>query len=188
MRSCSQELEEGTLPIRQAADDEDALAEERRLLYVGLTRARRHLVLSWAERRAGPGDREVSPRPSRFLGSIDAGAGHDRSGTMQAAGAMQSSRAHCASRVTVLAGCTDRSGPAERPTDQPALAASSGRGARPGCRADGVPPYVVAPDALLAALVEQRPATIAGLRRVKGMGPARLDRYGDEILAILARH
>jgi DNA helicase-2/ATP-dependent DNA helicase PcrA len=47
---------------------------------------------------------------------------------------------------------------------------------------------VVAPDALLAALVEQRPATIAGLRRVKGMGPARLDRYGDEILAILARH
>ena len=44
-------LEEGSLPIRQALDDDDALAEERRLLYVGITRARVHLALSWAERR-----------------------------------------------------------------------------------------------------------------------------------------
>jgi DNA helicase-2/ATP-dependent DNA helicase PcrA len=51
-----------------------------------------------------------------------------------------------------------------------------------------VPAYVIAPDTLLAALVEQRPASIAALRRVKGMGPARLDRHGDELLAILARH
>jgi superfamily II DNA helicase RecQ len=55
-------------------------------------------------------------------------------------------------------------------------------------RADDVPAYVVAHDALLAAIVEQRPGSIAALRRVKGMGPAKLDRYGDEILAILARH
>src|SRR5207245_697153 len=40
-------LEEGLLPIRQAKDDE-AVDEERRLLYVGITRARRHLALSWA--------------------------------------------------------------------------------------------------------------------------------------------
>ena len=59
-------LEEGTLPIRQAADDEDALAEERRLLYVGITRARLHLVLSWAQRRETRG-RESQRRPSRFL-------------------------------------------------------------------------------------------------------------------------
>src|SRR4029079_13855626 len=44
-------LEEGTLPIRQAIDDDAALAEERRLLYVGITRARSRLVLSWADRR-----------------------------------------------------------------------------------------------------------------------------------------
>jgi superfamily II DNA helicase RecQ len=50
-----------------------------------------------------------------------------------------------------------------------------------------VPAYVVAHDALLSAIVEQRPGSPAALRRVKGMGPARLDRYGDEILAILAR-
>ena len=50
-----------------------------------------------------------------------------------------------------------------------------------------MPAYVVAPDALLEALVELRPASISSLRRVKGIGPARLDRYGDEILAVLAR-
>ena len=55
-------------------------------------------------------------------------------------------------------------------------------------RADAVPAYVVAHDALLAAIVEERPASPAALRRVKGMGPARLDRYGEEILAIVARH
>ena len=65
-------LEEGTLPIRQAADDDEALAEERRLLYVGLTRARRHLALSWAERRVGSGVRETRRRPSRFLRALEA--------------------------------------------------------------------------------------------------------------------
>jgi superfamily II DNA helicase RecQ len=55
-------------------------------------------------------------------------------------------------------------------------------------RADEVPAYVVAHDALLAAIVEQRPDSPATLRRVKGMGPAKLERYGDEILAILGRH
>ena len=55
-------------------------------------------------------------------------------------------------------------------------------------REDAVPAYVVAHDAVLVEIVEQRPGSPAALRRVKGMGPAKLDRYGDEILAILARH
>src|SRR5207253_10490425 len=50
-------LEEGELPIRQAKADA-AVAEERRLLYVGMTRARRHLALTWAG------------RPSRFLAEL----------------------------------------------------------------------------------------------------------------------
>jgi DNA helicase-2/ATP-dependent DNA helicase PcrA len=55
-------LEEGSLPIRQAVDDEEALAEERRLLYVGITRARVHLALSWAERRESRGRRAGAGR------------------------------------------------------------------------------------------------------------------------------
>src|ERR671937_1491866 len=52
-------LEAGELPIRQAKSDA-AVAEERRLLYVGMTRARRHLALTWAG------------RPSRFLAELAA--------------------------------------------------------------------------------------------------------------------
>jgi DNA helicase-2/ATP-dependent DNA helicase PcrA len=175
-------LEEGTLPIRQAADD-DALAEERRLLYVGLTRARRHLALSWAERRAGPGDREVQRRPSRFLRALEGGG----TGAGSGAGALPGSRAVRTPRVTVLPGPVAAPVPAGRPTDGPLMAdLRAWRSAR--ARADGVPAYVVAHDALLAAIVEQRPGSIAALRRVKGMGPAKLDRYAEEILAILARH
>ena len=62
-------LEEGSLPIRQAFDDDAALEEERRLLYVGITRARVHLALSWAEQRETRG-RESRRRPSRFLDGL----------------------------------------------------------------------------------------------------------------------
>ena len=50
-------VEEGLLPIRQAKTDEQ-VAEERRLLYVGITRARTHLAISW------------SGKPSRFIDVI----------------------------------------------------------------------------------------------------------------------
>ena len=63
-------LEEGTLPIRQSASDPAALAEERRLLYVGITRARRHLVLSWAANRIGTKGSAVRARPSRFIAEL----------------------------------------------------------------------------------------------------------------------
>jgi hypothetical protein len=38
---------------------------------------------------------------------------------------------------------------------------------------------------LLAEIVDQRPSTIPALRRVKGMGPSRLARYGAELLEIV---
>ena len=63
-------LEEGLLPVAQSSDDTEALDEERRLLYVGITRARRHLVLSWAEQRASAGGRSGHRRRSRFLDDI----------------------------------------------------------------------------------------------------------------------
>ena len=52
-------------------------------------------------------------------------------------------------------------------------------------KADAVPPYVVAHDATLAAIAEARPGSLAELRRIKGMGPARLDKYGAELLAVV---
>jgi DNA helicase-2/ATP-dependent DNA helicase PcrA len=63
-------LTEGNLPIVHAGT-EDAVAEERRLLYVGVTRARQQVLLSWAAARA-PGGRR-SRLPSRFLGGMRPG-------------------------------------------------------------------------------------------------------------------
>src|SRR5690606_7292198 len=54
---------EGLLPI-SVAESPDRVEEERRLLYVGLTRARRELLLSWAASRTGRG---AQRRVSRFL-------------------------------------------------------------------------------------------------------------------------
>jgi ATP-dependent DNA helicase UvrD/PcrA len=61
-------LVEGTLPIQYAEGDQSALEEERRLLYVGVTRARRRLALSWALSRGAGGRRPR--RRSRFLDGL----------------------------------------------------------------------------------------------------------------------
>ncbi len=170
-------LEEGLLPIRQAVDDDELLAEEGRLLYVGITRARVHLALSWAAERESRG-KTTRRQPSRFLGDL---------------------RPRGATRVTQLpdryeAGQTERrsrqlaadSGTSGVANDDPLFAAlRAWRTAR--AREDGLPPYVVAHDQTLAAIAELKPSTSAALRRVRGIGPAKVDEYGAEILEIVAR-
>ena len=58
-------LEEGVLPHQRAAA-EDGVEEERRLAYVGITRAQQALTLSWCAERAR-GGQKVTRHPSRFL-------------------------------------------------------------------------------------------------------------------------
>ncbi len=140
-------IDEGVLPIRQAKSDEQ-VAEERRLLYVGITRARTHLALSW------------SRKPSRFLVEI---------------------RPRSAS-VRVL--------PEVRPPSTPSsdgLLGSLQLWRRDRAKADGVPAYVVAHDAMLSTIAAEKPSSLAALRRIKGMGPVKLDQYGPEILEIVNR-
>ena len=64
-------LEEGLFPHSRSAEDEDELEEERRLCYVGMTRARQQLVLTGAARRRVFGEYQ-SCEPSRFLDEIPA--------------------------------------------------------------------------------------------------------------------
>ena len=65
-------LEEGLFPHSRSRDDEAELEEERRLCYVGITRAERRLVLTSAARRRVFGEYQSS-EPSRFIGEIPAG-------------------------------------------------------------------------------------------------------------------
>ncbi|QEE26003.1 ATP-dependent DNA helicase [Rhodanobacter glycinis] len=62
-------MEEGLFPSQRSVDDEGRLEEERRLAYVGITRARERLVVTHAESRRMHGS-EMLARPSRFLGEI----------------------------------------------------------------------------------------------------------------------
>jgi DNA helicase-2/ATP-dependent DNA helicase PcrA len=158
-------LEDGLLPIRQAATPEE-VAEERRLLYVGLTRARLHLWLGWAARRPGASGREQSRRPSRFLDDlVPAGGGRVRPRAVAAA----IGRAPAASART--------GGP---------LVEALRAWRRERAKADGVPAYVVFNDRTLFALADRQPRSRGELLAVEGIGPTKLDQYGDDLLAVLA--
>jgi DNA helicase II / ATP-dependent DNA helicase PcrA len=175
-------LEEGSLPIRQALDDEAALDEERRLLYVGITRARVHLALSWAERRdahTGGAGRPGARRPSRFLaGLVDRGSGGAVAGSSRGA----TSRSTAASVPGPDAATPPRR---ERLPDTPLIAAlRAWRLQR--ARADAVSAFIILYDTTLAAIADARPTTLVELGRLKGMGPTKVERYGAEILAAIA--
>lgn len=155
------QLEEGTLPIRQSASDAVALAEERRLLCVGITRARRHLVLSWAASRVGPKG-SVRARPSRFIAEL---------------------RPSAVARPAPKRGApapTYELSPADEPLLEQLMAWRLER-----ARADGVPAYVVADNKTLAAIASRRPSNEAALLRVPGIGQRKVAMYGEEILAIV---
>ena len=163
-------LEEGTLPIRQSTEP-DEIAEERRLLYVGITRARRSLWLSWATTRTGTTGREGRRSRSRFLdGLVPPSAG--RVGVVGAAREGREARA-----------ATPKVDPADRSPLSNALRAW--RTAR--AKADAVAPFIVFHDSTIESIAALRPRSIAELRRVPGIGPMKLDRYGEEIIGVVVR-
>ena len=205
-------LEEGGLPIRQSLDDPAALAEERRLLYVGITRARRHLVLSWAAIRTTAKGRPTPAKPSRFLAQLRPGGAPAQvraapprpSGVRHfAAGERVTHARHGAGTVTGVnganvsvrfdAGVVGNVAPSalapegEAPLDPEAearlTALTAWRTHR--ARTDGVPAYVVADNKTLLAIALAQPASEGELLAVTGIGPAKVDRYGEEILRIV---
>jgi DNA helicase II / ATP-dependent DNA helicase PcrA len=138
-------VEEKELPCKPAMRVPAQLVEERRLLYVGITRARKHLALTWAG------------KPSRFL--LELG--------VQAAPPPAVRKAR-----------------AEEPDDPTYVALKEWRLKR--SKADDIPAYVVFHNSTLAEIASRRPETITELASVPGVGPAKLERYGRDILDALA--
>jgi len=172
-------LEEGLMPISHASAD-DEVEEERRLLYVGVTRARRHLWLSWAETRVGRSGRSASRRPSRFLYGLGPGApvAGQKGGarTPRSDGAVTStgrSRSAGAQAIEELS----------EPQREVAGRLRAWRSDR--AKRDEVPAFVVFNDRTLAALAASAPSRPEELLRVSGLGRTKVDRYGDEILQVL---
>lgn len=190
---------EGVLPHGSAQTDEE-VAEERRLAYVGITRARDVLELSYPRTRSG-GNSGSRPRtPSRFLDPL-----LDRSTTRSAprAGAQPksaASRRRAAPAVCRVCGAALVTG-AERALTRcqtcpgeadvalverlrewrSATAAELGR-----AKGSRMPAYIVATDATLQAIAERQPANIDELAEIPGIGPRKVEAYGEQILAVLA--
>lgn len=154
-------MSEGLMPISLAESDA-AVHEERRLLYVGVTRARVHLEVSFGRAR-NPGGRATRKR-TRFLD----GLWPDDPRSPRARAPKDRVRA-------LLTGEHD-----------PALFDALREWRLEVAREADKPAYTVLTDATLAAIAEIRPSSVSELARVDGIGPAKIDRYGATILAIVA--
>jgi DNA helicase II / ATP-dependent DNA helicase PcrA len=179
-------LSDGTLPTTYAKTAE-ALEEERRLLYVGVTRARQWLWLSYSQSRS-PGGRPR--RPCRFLPQFERGGG-ERSGAAAVARRPERRRAQVVScRVcgaTLLAGADRKLGrcPTCPSTLDEDLFARLREWRVRVAGAQKVPAYVVFTDATLVALAERQPTGPEDLVAIAGIGPRKLGLYGDAVLALV---
>ncbi len=144
-------LVDGELPFRSGRAKADP-QEERRLLYVGITRARRFLFLTWAV--------EGRSRTSPFLAEM---------------------------------GLSTPRSPKDGSSRQPPIVPAGGGALfdrlkdwrRKRAQADDVPAYVVFHDRTLAEIAERKPGDRTDLATISGVGPAKLERYADEILEIV---
>jgi DNA helicase-2/ATP-dependent DNA helicase PcrA len=176
-------LVDGTMPLVHA-DTPDAVEEERRLLYVGVTRARFHLSLSWALSRS-PGGRG-SRRPSRFLDGLHKASARPApaAGSARAARRERSGPVTCRVCGASLVAAVDRKlgRCAECPStmDEQLFEWRAGR-----AKELSQPAYCVFTDATLTAIAEQRPTDVASLVRIPGIGQAKLDKYGEDVLGLV---
>jgi DNA helicase II / ATP-dependent DNA helicase PcrA len=131
-------LEERELPSKLSKTPA-AIAEERRLLYVGMTRAKRQLTITWAG------------KPSRFLAELG----------------------------------VEREAPAKTVEPDNPLYAALKRWRLETAKAEERPAYVIFHNSTLAEIVRRAPRTRDELAAVPGVGPAKLERYGEDVLAAL---
>jgi DNA helicase-2/ATP-dependent DNA helicase PcrA len=179
-------LVDGTLPLVHA-DTPAQVEEERRLLYVGVTRAREHLSLSWALARS-PGGR-ASRRPSRFLDGLVRGVVSRAPAPRPARAARGSAPVTCRICTAVLNAAVDKKlgRCAGCPSDRDEALFDALREWRADrARGLGQPAYCVFTDATLAAIAEQKPGTVAALVKIPGIGQAKLDKFGEDVLSLVS--
>lgn len=178
-------LADGTLPIQHADGDDAAIEEERRLLYVGVTRARRRLALSWALTRQPGGARKR--RRSRFLHGLipDTHPASRIAAVSGGTGTKPKCRVCGAPLLGIDALKMRRCGDCPSDVDTELLDRLRGWRAEEA-REQQVPAYVVFTDATLTAIAEHRPADSAALVSIPGIGARKLDRYGPAVLALVS--
>ena len=180
-------LSEGLMPI-SFADTPESVDEERRLLYVGITRAREHLALSWSTART-PGGR-ANRKPSRFLDGLrpDSVASSSARGKGALPRRKAATPASCRVCGSMLASGAERKvGRCSQcpPTYEEQTFNALREWRKEVALSAEVPAFVVFTDATLTAIAEARPASLEELARLAGVGPSKLEKYGEAVLAVL---
>ena len=180
-------LERGFVPIGQA-DDDTGRSEERRLLYVAVTRAERELHCSWAQQRTF-GSRTTGRTASPWVANVQAAV------SSMADGATGDWRTVLRQNRERLAAAKAAGVPGVAGT--PKASIQVGSGADPALyealkawratesRSSGLPAFVIFHDTALAAMAQARPATPADLLALPGVGPVKVERYGAAVLRVL---
>jgi len=199
-------LEDGLVPIGHASSPAD-LAEERRLLYVALTRATDRLTCCWArERRFGghPVPRRPSPwLPTDYAQTLDDPSAAHPSTTRSAATALADRQleptaganwsARFGEQRDRLSTRRGRSGAESRPVlpagwapPDPAVLEALLAWRASTARASAVPAPVVLHDTVLVALASRRPTDEVGLLAIPGLGPVKVSRFGPRLLELVS--
>ncbi|WP_204808106.1 ATP-dependent DNA helicase UvrD2 [Mycobacterium riyadhense] len=180
-------LVDGTLPISHAlahGPDSERVEEERRLLYVGITRARVYLALSWALARASGG--RQSRKPSRFLNGV---APQTR---VEPASKSRRNRGAAATRCRIcnnalttpaavmLRRCESCAGDVD---EELLLQLKAWR--LDMAKEQKMPPYIIFSDNTLIAIAEMRPTDDAALIAIPGIGARKLEQYGPDVLELV---
>lgn len=161
-------MSEGLMPI-SFAETPAAVDEERRLLYVGVTRAREHLHISYARARAASG--RGNRKRTRFLDGI-------WPETENVSRATRNRR-----RSKEMATEFELNHP-----DDVALLNDLKAWRTIQASDERKPPYMILVDTVLMSIASSKPATIQELGRVKGIGMTKLDQYGSAILHVVDGH
>ncbi len=195
-------LEAGFVPIAYASSTE-AVAEERRLLYVALTRAERQLHCSWARERRANNGRSLRREPSPWLAGLASHCdvtsgprtdwpgpipGEEGSGSLTTAEPGHPMLASLASARRRLALSRTRgalSAAVEADPSTTALVERLHEWRRRLARASGVPPHVLLHDSTVRAIAVRRPTDTDELLGVPGIGPVKVARFGPAILEVI---
>lgn len=189
-------LNEGLVPITFAKTQAE-IDEERRLLYVGITRARKHLYMTSARARHAGGRGKRSP--SRFLRPLRRELGLEEptrkiapsKGRLSPNSRAAKRAVTCGTCGTVLTDGTEvkRRRCAECPPRYDEALFEQLRDWRAALSKEmEVPAFVIFTDATLEVIAERRPRTDEELLRIPGVGARKLEKHGEDLKAQLASY